>query len=122
MPNSEIIRDIALSGDAMQRVDRWVIDQLGISSLTLMESAGKAVSQMIADRFGHLSDKRVGIFCGQGNNGGDGLAIARFLLLGGTEVTVYILTELKNLSADAQHNFHATQQIIAKGNKGKIEP
>ncbi|MBM3633559.1 MAG: NAD(P)H-hydrate dehydratase [Alphaproteobacteria bacterium] len=121
MPNSEIIRDIALSGDAMQRVDRWVIDQLGISSLTLMESAGKAVSQMIADRFGHLSDKRVGIFCGQGNNGGDGLAIARFLLLSGTEVTVYILTESKNLSADAQHNLHTTQQIIAKGNKGKIQ-
>lgn len=121
MSNLEIIPDIALSGDAMQRVDRWVIDQLGISSLTLMESAGEAVSQIIADRFAPLSDKRVGIFCGHGNNGGDGLVIARILLLAGTEVTVYTLTELKNLSTDAQHNFRLMQQTIAKGNKGKIQ-
>ena len=51
-------------------------EHLGVSTSELMTNAGKAVADVILERF---ADKRVRIFCGRGNNGGDGLACAGFL-------------------------------------------
>ena len=56
--------------------DRWAIDQLGVPALVLMENAALAVAEAIAEGFGEA--RRVAIFCGPGNNGGDGLALARY--------------------------------------------
>jgi len=70
---------------------------LGISTLQLMENAGRATAQE-AEKFNQIA-----IFCGNGNNGGDGLVAARHLSTRGKEVRVYILegsrtaTNKKNL-------------------------
>ncbi|TKC12097.1 NAD(P)H-hydrate dehydratase [Pedobacter polaris] len=67
-----------LTSSQMQTVDAYTIKQQSISSVNLMESAAKAFvkafKKEVLDK-----DARISILCGQGNNGGDGLAIARLL-------------------------------------------
>ena len=66
-----------LTATEARAFDRWAIDQLGVPALVLMENAALAVAEAIAGGFGEA--RRVAIFCGPGNNGGDGLALARQL-------------------------------------------
>ncbi|PSR03154.1 MAG: bifunctional ADP-dependent NAD(P)H-hydrate dehydratase/NAD(P)H-hydrate epimerase [Bacteroidetes bacterium QS_8_68_28] len=68
-----------LSAEAMRAADAFAIEDLGLPSRVLMESAGRAAADRIADAFGPLAEKTVAIFCGKGNNGGDGLVVARRL-------------------------------------------
>ncbi|MFN3821959.1 MAG: NAD(P)H-hydrate epimerase, partial [bacterium] len=57
----------------MRAVDRILIEEIGIPSLTLMELAGKAVAEVVVQSLGNRKSCSVAIFCGRGNNGGDGL-------------------------------------------------
>lgn len=63
----------------MRDLDRRAIE-LGIPGIVLMENAGARVVEFLAGRFSPLSAQRIVIVCGKGNNGGDGLVIARQLL------------------------------------------
>ena len=67
-----------LTAAEMREVDQRTMD-LGIPSLVLMENAGMRVVELLEMKFAPLSKQRVVIFCGKGNNGGDGLVIARQL-------------------------------------------
>ena len=67
-----------LTSAEMREVDRRTME-LGIPSLVLMENAGMRVVELLERKFAPLSDQRIVIFCGKGNNGGDGLVIARQL-------------------------------------------
>jgi len=67
-----------LTAEEMREVDRRTME-LGIPSLVLMENAGMRVVELLERRFAPLGEQRVVIFCGKGNNGGDGLVIARQL-------------------------------------------
>lgn len=69
--------------------DAFTIDNEPISSIELMERAATACFTWLTDRFEHST--KYAVFCGRGNNGGDGLAIARLLLLAGQNVEVYVL-------------------------------
>jgi hydroxyethylthiazole kinase-like uncharacterized protein yjeF len=66
-----------ITSQGMKKLEANAI-QAGISVLELMENAGKAVSNVIKEKF-TLDDKNVIIFCGSGNNGGDGFVAARHL-------------------------------------------
>ena len=68
-----------LTADEMREVDRRTIEA-GIPGIVLMENAGHRVVEFLELRFSPLSEQRVVIFCGKGNNGGDGFVIARQLL------------------------------------------
>lgn len=68
-----------LTAKEMQRIDRQTMDA-GIPSLVLMENAGHRVVEYLERIANPLSAQRVVIFCGTGNNGGDGLVVARQLL------------------------------------------
>ena len=72
----------------MQHWDAYTIQHQQISSLDLMERASGACTDWIINN--GFSGQPIKIFCGKGNNGGDGLAIARQLLQAGTYVEVYI--------------------------------
>src|SRR4051794_13894796 len=63
----------------MRGGDRLTIE-LGISGLVVMENAGVRGVEFVASRFSPLASQRVVVICGKGNNGGDGLVIARQLL------------------------------------------
>ena len=70
----------------------------GVASLTLMESAGRAVADAIVER--HVRGRAV-VLCGPGNNGGDGFVAARHLSAFGWEVSVALLGERGPLKGDA---------------------
>ena len=67
-----------LTAEEMREVDRRTME-LGISGETLMQTAGLRVVEFLAERFAPLSEQRIVVFCGKGNNGGDGLVVAREL-------------------------------------------
>jgi hydroxyethylthiazole kinase-like uncharacterized protein yjeF len=67
-----------VTSEQMREADRLTIDR-GTSSQTLMERAGQSVVDTLKREFSPLKKQRVVIFCGKGNNGGDGLVVARLL-------------------------------------------
>ncbi len=97
-----------VTSDQMRAIDRDAIDHRGIPSLTLMENAGRAIAHQILDgTFHNPESKRVAIFCGKGNNGGDGFVIARYLHQAGAHVDCWFLGPIDQLSHDGRVNFDA---------------
>jgi hydroxyethylthiazole kinase-like uncharacterized protein yjeF len=89
-----------LTAEAMREVDRAAIEELGIPSLVLMENAAIGVVEAMGEAFAEAES--AAIFCGPGNNGGDGLAIARHLSVRGWDVRIFLIAGGRELSADAQ--------------------
>lgn len=95
---------------AQQReIDHNCILQEPISSIDLMERASLAFFNVFKEKF--EIEKTVDIFCGAGNNAGDGLAIARMLFQNGYDIRVY-LSPAKQKSADFEINLKRLAQII----------
>jgi ADP-dependent NAD(P)H-hydrate dehydratase / NAD(P)H-hydrate epimerase len=67
-----------LTSAQMREADRVTIER-GIPSPVLMENAGRRVVEVIEREFPPLTRQRVVVYCGKGNNGGDGLVVARLL-------------------------------------------
>ena len=89
------------TSDEMRALDRWAIERAGIPSLELMERAGAEVARAI---IALELDGPVRIVCGRGNNGGDGLVVARLLREHGLSVDVLLLFAPADLSPDARAN------------------
>ncbi|MBT5551547.1 MAG: NAD(P)H-hydrate dehydratase [Nitrospina sp.] len=100
-----------VTAEQMQAIDRYSIDELGIPGITLMENAGVGVIQEIQKRFADLSRKKVFIFCGKGNNGGDGFVIARHLFNLGTDARILLAGKISELKNDAEINAASAQNI-----------
>jgi len=83
----------ALTADAMRAADRFTIEDYGIPSFTLMEAAGRGCAEALRSAHGPLDDAAVVILCGKGNNGGDGLVVARRLVAAGACVHVVLTSE-----------------------------
>ena len=96
-----------LTAAEMREADRATIQDRQVPSLVLMENAAFAVTRRLLRRFPELKREKVLVLCGKGNNGGDGLAVARQLLVRhpGLDLRVVVLAEPKHLSPDALANF-----------------
>jgi NAD(P)H-hydrate epimerase len=77
-----------LTAEAMREVDRRAIEEIGVPGLVLMENAAIGVADAIGETFPEAASAAV--FCGPGNNGGDGFAVARHLAARGYEVLVFL--------------------------------
>jgi ADP-dependent NAD(P)H-hydrate dehydratase / NAD(P)H-hydrate epimerase len=88
-----------LDNAGMREADRITIEELGLPSLVLMEAAAGAVTEVVVERFAQLG--RVVVLCGPGNNGGDGLAVARQLRCRGIDVDAGLLVAPGALKDDA---------------------
>ncbi|HVS13942.1 MAG TPA: NAD(P)H-hydrate dehydratase [Thermoanaerobaculia bacterium] len=88
-----------LTTEQMRRFDRWAIEQAGIPEPVLMENAALGVADAVGDRYPGVH--RVDVVCGPGNNGGDGLAIARQLLTRGYSVAAWLATPASQLGQAA---------------------
>lgn len=96
-----------LNSAEMHEADRVTIEDREIPGLILMENAAAAVTRKICDAVPGLGSARVLVLCGKGNNGGDGLAVARQLLLlhPRIDLQTVVLAEPECLSPDAHANF-----------------
>ncbi len=90
--------------EQMQALDRAAIEDFGISGLVLMENAGRATADQMEAHFGPVAGRSVCVFIGPGNNGGDGLVIARHVLQRGGLPLLIFLTEPEQLTGDAAVN------------------
>ena len=93
-----------LNAAQMREADRFTINELGLSSLVLMENAGRQVVAAMEATFDTLDDMQVGVLAGRGNNGGDGFVIARTLRQRGVEVSVGLVGKVADVRGDARIN------------------
>ncbi|OYT72436.1 MAG: bifunctional ADP-dependent NAD(P)H-hydrate dehydratase/NAD(P)H-hydrate epimerase [Chloracidobacterium sp. CP2_5A] len=98
-----------LSAAHMAEVDRLTSEQYGIPGLLLMENAAVGATLAIEERFGPVQRARV--FCGKGNNGGDGAAVARQLWMRGAQVEVLLFGKRETARGDARVNFDIVAQL-----------
>jgi NAD(P)H-hydrate epimerase len=94
----------------MREIDRITTERFGIPSLTLMENAGSAVAEFALSAYPLA--KSFGVICGKGNNGGDGLVVARKLHEASREVWVLLLGDPKELRGDAAANYRKLASIL----------
>ena len=86
-----------------RELDRLAIEEYGIPGFELMSRAGQAVFALIRSRY--PAAKSLAVFCGAGNNGGDGFVVAGLALLSGWKVEVICLSEPENLTGAAQEAY-----------------
>jgi len=98
----------------MRELDCKAIEELGIPSIVLMENAGQSVSKAAMDMLAGASGKRIAVFCGTGNNGGDGFVAARHLARQGAEVKAYILGKRSGVKNDPAINLEMLEKIGIK--------
>ncbi|WP_029904601.1 bifunctional ADP-dependent NAD(P)H-hydrate dehydratase/NAD(P)H-hydrate epimerase [Prevotella sp. 10(H)] len=91
-----------LTGTQIKEADRYTIENEPISSVDLMERASNAIAQWINNNI----DKQQPLFfiIGKGNNGGDGLAVARILYHSGYNCSVYLPFDKEQLSEESSYN------------------
>ena len=93
----------------MRELDRHTIETLGIPGDLLMESAGRAVTEAVLSL--REGDEPVVIVCGAGNNGGDGLVVARHLHQQRVPVRVVLLADVSKLRGDAAANARRAKAV-----------
>ncbi len=110
-------KPILLSVRQAKEIDKKAREFLGISTLVLMENAGRAVAEelirvpyregKVAVFCGNTRSKRMlrcAIFCGKGNNGGDGFVAARHLLLKGIRPDIFLAADISEVKNEARTN------------------
>jgi hydroxyethylthiazole kinase-like uncharacterized protein yjeF len=93
-----------LNTQQMREADRQTSDEVGIPSIVLMENAGRQAVAAMEAAFEDLATSKVGVFCGRGNNGGDGFVVARTLGQRGIEAIVFVLGSVAEIRGDARTN------------------
>src|SRR5437879_6225571 len=93
-----------LNAAQMREADRRTIEEIGISSLVLMENAGRQVVAAIEAVHGDLLEQSVAVLCGRGSNGGDGFVVARTLMQRGVDVSVFLIGRVADVRGDARTN------------------
>jgi len=102
---------VVMTRDQVRAVDAWAIDTLGIPGVVLMENAGCRCAGLIEEKLKDLSAPKVCIFCGTGNNGGDGYVIARQLSNSGFEATVVVCGDRGKIKGDAKINLDILERM-----------
>lgn len=100
-----------LTAAQMRAADRRTIDDVGVPGRVLMESAGRAIVGVLEDRFPDLPTRSIGIVCGKGNNGGDGLVVLRTLAARGYDARAWVLSSFEDLGPDAIANLQAALKL-----------
>src|SRR3989338_6646068 len=112
-----------LTAKEAKEIDLHLREKIGVSTLVLMENAGGSVAQE-AEKL--LKEKaRVAIFCGKGNNGGDGFVAARHLLAGGIMPDTFLAGRICDVKDEARINLDILirlKQKVTEVDEGNISP
>ncbi|MFH1854130.1 MAG: NAD(P)H-hydrate epimerase [Candidatus Omnitrophota bacterium] len=101
----------AVSAQEMHELDRRTIEDFGVPSIVLMENAGRCVSETGIEMLKASASNNAAVFCGTGNNGGDGFVAARYLARQGIDVTIFIVGENHGLKNDPLTNLHILRRM-----------
>ena len=101
-----------LTAEQTREIDRLTIEENGVPSIALMENAAHRVDETLVAEFDPLDQKYVVILCGKGNNGGDGLALARILNGKTARLLVVLACAPEELRGDAKVNY---DRLVAEG-------
>jgi len=93
-----------VTSSQMRNIDKKTIEGLGIPGLELMEKAGRGTALMAKETLGDPANKVVIIFCGRGNNGGDGFVVGRYLSQWGAQVEFFLTVKRNEVKGDAKTN------------------
>jgi NAD(P)H-hydrate epimerase len=99
---------IRLTREQVRRIDQLALEQYNVPGIILMENAARAAADVAMQM---LSENSTTIFCGGGNNGGDGLAVARHLHNRGVVVRIVQCFDPVKLPADAATNWRIVQAM-----------
>ncbi len=108
LPNKKCV---VMSRDQVRAFDAWAINILGIPGVVLMENAGRSCAELIKEKLAGIAKPKVCIFCGTGNNGGDGYVIARHLSNSGFEVVIVICGDRNKVKGDAKINLDILEKL-----------
>jgi hydroxyethylthiazole kinase-like uncharacterized protein yjeF len=97
--------DFTLTAQQIRDFDGWAIKSAGIPGAVLMENAGRSCGEVIIEHLKKSAGRKVCIFCGTGNNGGDGFVIARHLVNAGFPAVIAILGNASKIRGDAEINY-----------------
>lgn len=100
-----------LSRDEVRSFDQWAINKLGVPGVVLMENAGRSCAELIKEKLSAKVRPKVCIFCGTGNNGGDGFVIGRHLRNSRFEVVVVLCGDRSKVSGDAKSNLDILERM-----------
>ena len=100
-----------VTSSQMRNIDKKTIDGIGIPGLELMEKAGVGVALVAKEMLGEAKNKKVAIFCGRGNNGGDGFVVGRYLSEWGASVQLYLTAKREEVSGDARTNLKKAEKL-----------
>ncbi len=95
----------------MRQIDQDTIEGIGIPGIVLMETAGSAIVRAIERHY--PTCQRIGIFAGKGNNGGDGIVIARQLAHVGRDVHLFLVSPSDSFTGEAQTNLQIAKRLTA---------
>jgi NAD(P)H-hydrate epimerase len=97
----------------MRKIDNYCINEINIPGIVLMENAAlKVVKNLELDKYNSFC-----VICTSGNNGGDGFAIARHLLILNKKVEVFLVGNKENMSKDCKINYDILKKIGTNINK-----
>lgn len=99
----------AVNAKEMKQIDDYAIRQIGIPSMVLMERAALKVAEHTMKHAG-MEDK-IGVICGTGNNGGDGIAVARILYIRGYQVEIVLIGDKDKFSTEAGEQFQIAEKL-----------
>ncbi|HHN78854.1 MAG TPA: NAD(P)H-hydrate epimerase [Phycisphaerales bacterium] len=104
---TEMASPRVLSRDELRRLDADAVREMGVPSIVLMENAALGACRGVLRLLGGIGGGPVAVLCGTGNNGGDGLALARQLHIRGRRVRVLLTGDPDRLTPDAAANLTA---------------
>ena len=109
---TEVQRVKVLTAAQMREVDRRT-SELGMPGLVLMENAGQRVVELLAHAYAPLREQRIVVMCGKGNNGGDGLVVARQLYTRFRPRTLHVVlaADPGELEGDAAANYSMLEAV-----------
>ncbi|KAF0153232.1 MAG: Carbohydrate kinase family protein [Ignavibacteria bacterium] len=102
------------SAEETRNADVYALNKLGIPSIVLMENAARSVYEIMLKYSDYFVNKNIGIICGKGNNGGDGFALARHLLINGFYVNIVSIGKESELKGDALTNYLIIKNILTE--------
>jgi ADP-dependent NAD(P)H-hydrate dehydratase / NAD(P)H-hydrate epimerase len=103
-----------LTAAQMREADRLTSERWGIPSIGLMENAGTAIAEFLGEKFVDLTSRRILVLCGKGNNGGDGMVVARLLKDSGAPAVVFLFANPGSVEGDAAANLKRWQQGLGE--------